>query len=68
MEILVRQVVVLCNDGIFYNREDMISKIQLCLKHSSRISGRKNIQFQPGLNVVIGSNGSGKSSLLSGCL
>ncbi len=42
----------------------MILKIKLCLKHSGRIDGRKNIQFKPGLNVVVGPNGSGKSSLL----
>lgn len=42
----------------------MISNIKLCLRHRGWINGRKNIQFRPGLNVVIGPNGSGKSSLL----
>ena len=42
----------------------MISQIQLCLRHSGRISGRKRIIFQPGINVIIGPNGSGKSSLI----
>ena len=42
----------------------MVKKIQLCLIHSGRINGRRQIAFAPGFNVVVGPNGSGKSSLL----
>lgn len=42
----------------------MISHIKLCFKHTGRIDGKKNIEFKPGLNVIVGPNGSGKSSLL----
>ncbi|MCK5215716.1 MAG: AAA family ATPase [Candidatus Omnitrophica bacterium] len=42
----------------------MIFSIKLCLMHNGRINGKKNIEFNPGLNVVVGPNGSGKSSLL----
>ncbi|MCK4881505.1 MAG: AAA family ATPase [Candidatus Omnitrophica bacterium] len=42
----------------------MVKSIQLCLIHSGRINGRRQIAFAPGFNVVVGPNGSGKSSLL----
>lgn len=42
----------------------MILSIQLCSKHSGRISGKKRIVFKDGVNTIIGPNGSGKSSLL----
>jgi len=42
----------------------MISHIALCLRHRGRVHGKKRFIFKPGLNIIIGPNGSGKTSLL----
>jgi len=42
----------------------VIENIKLCLKHNGRVDGRKKIAFKSGVNVIIGPNGSGKTSLL----
>lgn len=42
----------------------MIRRIELCFNHALKIKGPKNIEFGPGLNVILGPNGSGKSTLL----
>ena len=51
----------------------MLTKIELCFNHRRFVKGTKSVEFFSGLNVVMGPNGSGKTSLLqainscSGC-
>jgi DNA repair exonuclease SbcCD ATPase subunit len=42
----------------------MIRNIKLCFNHGRRIAGAKSIVFAPGLNAVVGPNGSGKTTIL----
>ncbi|MBN2321078.1 MAG: AAA family ATPase [Acidobacteria bacterium] len=46
----------------------MIKSIKLCINHSIKVSKldrhNANVNFQPGYNVLIGRNGSGKSTVL----
>ena len=46
----------------------MIKKIDFCINHSSKIKSLYNLEstldFKPGYNVIIGPNGSGKTTIL----
>lgn len=42
----------------------MIESIQLCFSHRMKVKGSSEIRFAPGLNVVVGPNGTGKSTIL----
>lgn len=42
----------------------MISQFQLCWKHACRVKRYRRVRFKPGLNVLIGPNGTGKSTLI----
>jgi len=42
----------------------MIVRVTLCHAHAMKVKGRPEVAFTPGLNFLIGSNGSGKSMLL----
>lgn len=42
----------------------MITGIELCLKHRLKIKGSETLRFQPGVNVLVGPNGSDKSTVL----
>ncbi len=42
----------------------MIESIQLCHRHAMKVTGRDTIHFFPGVNVLVGPNGSGKTTVL----
>ena len=42
----------------------MIRNIELCFNHGRRTKGLKVLTFSPGLNAIIGPNGSGKTTIL----
>lgn len=42
----------------------MLAKIELCFNHRRFVEKIKSVEFSPGINVVVGPNGSGKTSLL----
>jgi len=42
----------------------MIESIQLCPRHAVKVKGPSTIHFFPGVNVVVGPNGSGKTTVL----
>ncbi|MFP4473197.1 MAG: ABC transporter ATP-binding protein [Candidatus Omnitrophota bacterium] len=42
----------------------MLKRIEFCFNHQRFVNKRKAVDFSKGINLVIGANGSGKSSLL----
>ena len=42
----------------------MLKSIQLCTTHRWRVRRYRTLRFQPGLNLLIGPNGTGKSTIL----
>ena len=42
----------------------MISRIKLCYSHAAKVKGHSELEFSPGLNILVGPNGSGKSTVL----
>ena len=54
--------------GITVKAIQMITSVKLCINHSVKVSKKSikdtPINFEPGYNVLIGSNGSGKSTVL----
>lgn len=42
----------------------MITALRLCATHRHRVRHSRNITFTPGLNAIIGPNGTGKSTVL----
>lgn len=48
----------------------MLKSIHLCINHGRRVKRHRLLRFQPGLNLLIGPNGTGKSTILqaiAGC-
>jgi len=42
----------------------MIESIQLCFRHSVKVTGPGTLHFTPGVNILVGPNGSGKTTVL----
>ena len=48
----------------------MLKSIHLCMNHARRVKRHRRLAFEPGLNLLIGPNGTGKSTVLqaiTGC-
>lgn len=42
----------------------MLKSIHLCINHGRRVNRHRLLRFRPGLNLLIGPNGTGKSTIL----
>lgn len=42
----------------------MLKRLHLCLNHRCRVKRYRNLAFEPGLNLLIGPNGTGKSTIM----